>query len=215
MKATLCLIITLFQFITLNNMEVLAKSQELRKTNLVELIKLDPTIKLDIRYATKNNFLGRPVYNQSKAFLQKEVAEALVQINKEIKKDGYGLVIFDGYRPWSVTKIFWDETPIEKRKFVADPKTGSNHNRGCAVDLSLYDLKTGAEIKMPCKYDTFSEEAYPSYKGGTKEEQTNRNYLIKKMEEGPFKVHPNEWWHYDYKDCMDYPILDLSFEEIR
>ncbi len=205
--------------ILLFDMQSLAKTIEVKDktkpTELVEIVKLDSSLKLDVRYATKDNFLGRPVYKQPKIFLQKQVAESLVQINKELKKDGYGLIIFDGYRPWSVTKIFWDETPIEKRKFVADPKFGSNHNRGCAVDLSLYDLKTGKEIKMPCEYDTFSEKAYPSYMGGTEEENKNRDFLIEKMQEGPFTVHPNEWWHYDYKDCMLYPVLDVSFEEIK
>lgn len=112
-----------------------------RKPDLVELVKLDPTIKLDIRYATTNNFLGTPVYTQARAFLQRPAAEALVRANRELKAQGYGLIIHDGYRPWYVTKIFWDATPDDKKIFVANPATGSNHNRGCAVDLSLYDLK--------------------------------------------------------------------------
>ncbi len=189
-----------------------AKSTEHK---LIELKTIDPSLKLDIRYATKNNFLGRPVYKEAKAFLQEEVAEELVKINNSFKKDGYGILVFDGYRPWSITKIFWDETPIEKRKFVADPKKGSIHNRGCAVDLSLYDLKTGKEIKMPCEYDEFSERAYPSYSGGTKEESKMRDYLIHKMQESMlFSVHSNEWWHFDYRNCDKYPILDLSFDEL-
>ena len=183
--------------------------------NLIELGKLDSTLKLDIRYATKNNFLGYQVYKEAKAFLQEEVAHALINIDKEFKKDGFGLLIFDGYRPWSVTKIFWDETPVEKRKFVADPKKGSNHNRGSAVDLSLYDLKSGKEVKMTCGFDEFSERAYPSYTGGTTEERKIRDYLISKMEKsGLFKVNSYEWWHFDYIECEKYPILDLMFEEI-
>src|SRR5882757_3612856 len=114
-----------------------------RTPDLVELSKLDPTIKLDIRYATANNFLGRPVYKEARAFLQRPAAEALVRANKALRKKGYGLIIHDGYRPWSVTKIFWDATPDDKKIFVADPSQGSRHNRGCAVDLSLFDLKTG------------------------------------------------------------------------
>src|SRR3989338_744694 len=185
------------------------------KPLLIEITDLDPLIKLDIRYATKNNFLKRPVYKEARAFLQKEAAEAVVKISKDLNKEGYGLLVFDGYRPWSTTKIFWDETPAEKRNFVADPKVGSNHNRGCAVDLTLYELKSGKEIKMPCEYDTFSEEAFPSHAGSTKEEKANRDFLIKVMEkDGDFKVHPNEWWHYDYKDCNKYPVLNLTFDEI-
>ena len=208
------LIITVLLF----GMQALAKTKtaetNLRENELVELIKLDPTLKFDIRYATKNNFLKRVIYKEAKAFLQKPVAESLIRVNKNIQKDGYGLLIFDGYRPWSVTKLFWDTIEPGKRKFVADPKTGSIHNRGCAVDLTLYDLKTRKEIKMPCEYDTFSEEAYPTFNGATAEERKNRNFLIKQMKEEGFTVHPNEWWHYDHKDCNLYKILDLSFDEI-
>ena len=114
-----------------------------RRPELVELVKLDRTIKLDIRYATAHNFTGRPVYNEARAFLQKPAAQALVRVSKNLRRQGYGLVVFDGYRPWSVTKIFWDATPADKKEFVADPAKGSRHNRGCAVDLTLYDLKTG------------------------------------------------------------------------
>jgi D-alanyl-D-alanine dipeptidase len=112
-----------------------------RKPELVELVKLDPTIKLDIRYATTNNFLGTPVYTQARAFLQRPAAEALVRAHRELKAQGYGLIIHDGYRPWYVTEIFWEATPDDKKIFVANPAEGSKHNRGCAVDLSLYDLR--------------------------------------------------------------------------
>ena len=197
-------------------MNILAQDKTFTKTHeLIELIKLDPTLKLDIRYATKNNFLGHPVYKEAKAFLQKPVAEALVRVNNALQKEDYGLLVFDGYRPWSVTKIFWDEIEPSKRKFVADPKTGSNHNRGCAVDLSLYDLKSRKEVKMPCEFDTFNDCAYPTYTGGIKEERMHRDFLIKVMEKEGFKVHPHEWWHFDHKDCPKYPILDLIFDRIK
>ena len=195
-------------------MPVFAKENTIRTNELVEVIKLDSTLKLEIRYATKNNFLKRPVYKVAKAFLQRPVAEDLIKVSKELQKDGYGLLIFDGYRPWSVTKLFWDEIDPAKRKFVADPKTGSIHNRGCAVDLTLYDLKSGKEIKMPCEYDTFSDAAYPSYMGGTPEERSRRDFLTKVMENHNFKVHANEWWHFNHKDCDKYEILDIPIEEI-
>ncbi len=190
------------------------KEQSHRPNELVEIVTLDPTIKLDIRYATKNNFLKRAVYKLPKAYLQKPVAEALVKVNKEIKKSGYGLLVFDGYRPWSVTKIFWDEVDPLNRKFVADPKIGSIHNRGCAVDLTLYELKSEKEVKMPCEYDTFSEKASPSYMGAPKEESEKRDFLIGAMKKEDFTVHPNEWWHYDHKDCKLYSILDIPFEDL-
>ncbi len=120
-----------------------------RAPELVELIDVDPTFKLDIRYATPNNFVGRAVYAEARAFLQKPAAEALSRVNRRLRKQGYGVLVFDGYRPWSVTKLFWDATPEERRQFVADPAKGSRHNRGCAADVSLFDLKTGREVEMP------------------------------------------------------------------
>lgn len=184
------------------------------KPDLVELITLDPTIKLDVRYATTNNFLGTPVYTQGRAFLQRPAAEALVRANHELKALGFGLIIHDGYRPWYVTKIFWDATPDDKKIFVADPQAGSKHNRGCAVDLSLYDLKTGLEVAMPSGYDEMSERAYADYPGGTDEERARRALLKQAMEKQGFAVIPKEWWHFDYKDWKQYPILNVKFEDL-
>jgi D-alanyl-D-alanine dipeptidase len=184
------------------------------KPDLVELTTLDPTIKLDVRYATTNNFLGTPVYTQARAFLQRPAAEALVRANHELKALGYGLIIHDGYRPWYVTKIFWDATPDDKKIFVADPKDGSKHNRGCAVDLSLYDLKTGTEVQMPSGYDEMTERAYADYPGGTDEERARRLLLRQAMEKQGFAVIPKEWWHFDYKAWKQYPILNVKFEDL-
>jgi D-alanyl-D-alanine dipeptidase len=183
------------------------------KSDLVELVKLEPALRLDIRYATSNNFLGRPVYAEARAFLQRPAARALVRAARRLRRKGYGLVIFDGYRPWSVTKIFWDATPEEKRAFVADPRKGSRHNRGCAVDLTLFDLKTGQPVRMPTDYDDFSERAHPDYQGGTIEERRNRDLLRAAMEAEGFTVYENEWWHFDYRDWKRYAILNLSFRE--
>lgn len=183
------------------------------RPDLVEIVRLDPSLRLDIRYATANNFLGRPVYAEARAFLQRPAAEALRRANRRLRRRGYGLLIFDGYRPWSVTKIFWDATPEAKRAFVADPRLGSRHNRGCAVDLTLFDLKTGRPLPMPSDYDDFSERAHPSYQGGTIEERRNRELLRAVMESEGFTVYENEWWHFDYKGWKSYAILNLSFEE--
>ena len=185
-----------------------------RKPDLVELVKLDPTIKLDIRYATTNNFLGTPVYTQARAFLQRPAAEALLRAHHELKSRGYGLIIHDGYRPWYVTKIFWEATPDDKKIFVADPAKGSVHNRGCAVDLSLYDLKTGKEVKMPSGYDEMTERAFPDYAGGTEGERALREVLRHTMEAQGFTVNAKEWWHFDYKDWKQYPILNVRFEDL-
>ncbi|MCA1629531.1 MAG: M15 family metallopeptidase [Acidobacteria bacterium] len=185
-----------------------------RKPELVELIKVDKTIRLDVRYATANNFLGRPVYTEARAFLQKPAAKALARVSKRLRKEGYGLLVFDGYRPWSVTKIFWDATPADKKEFVADPAKGSRHNRGCAVDLTLYDLKTGTQVEMPGAYDEMTERSHVNYTGGTDEQRRLRDLLRREMEREGFQVYAPEWWHFDYKDWKEYPILNIPFSEI-
>jgi D-alanyl-D-alanine dipeptidase len=121
------------------------------------------------------------------------------------------VLVFDGYRPWSVTKLFWDVTPPAKREFVANPRQGSKHNRGCAVDMSLYDLANGREVEMPSAYDEMSPRAYPDYGGGTPELRARRDLLRAAMENEGFTVEPNEWWHFNYKDWRQYPILDIPF----
>ena len=169
------------------------------KADLVELVKLDPSLHLDIRYATANNFLGRPVYTEARAFLQRPAAEGLIRANQKLHEQGYGLLIFDGYRPWAVTKIFWDATPADKKIFVADPKTGSRHNRGCAVDLSMFDLKTGKEVEMTGAYDEMTDRSSIKYTGGTEDQRKRRDLLRSAMESEGFAVYEPEWWHYDYK----------------
>lgn len=186
-----------------------------RTPDLVELIKLDPTIRLDIRYATKNNFLGEKVYKERRAFLQRPAAEALVRANQKLRAQGYGLAVFDGYRPWSVTKIFWDATPEDRKIFVADPSKGSRHNRGCAVDLSLFDLRSGEIVKMPSEYDEMTERAHINYECATPEAKRLRELLHATMAAEGFAVYEPEWWHYDYKDWKEYPIMNVQFSKIR
>lgn len=186
-----------------------------RKPELVELIKLDSTIKLDIRYATTNNFLSTPMYSQARAFLQRPAAEALVRVSRALHAQGYGLLVHDAYRPWYVTRMFWDATPDDKKIFVANPADGSRHNRGCAVDLTLYNLKTGAAVKMPSGYDEMSPRAYANYPGGTPQERERRDLLRRAMEKEGFTVYPQEWWHFDYKDWNKYPIMNVRFEDLN
>lgn len=219
MKIKLLLLVVLFQFAPL---AIRAQTQTPpkvaganRKADLVELSTLDKTIKLDIRYATANNFVGRPVYSEPRAFLQKPVAEAVLRVHRKLKKQNLGLVIFDGYRPWSVTKLFWDVTSGDERSFVADPAKGSKHNRGATIDLSLYDLKTGKLVEMPSGYDEFSTRAYPSYTGGTAEQTKMRDLLRNAMEAEDFAVNNYEWWHFDYKDWEQYQIYDIPFSAVR
>jgi serine beta-lactamase-like protein LACTB len=185
-----------------------------RESDLVELVKLDPTIKLDVRYASTDNFLSTPFYRSAKAFMQKPAAQALVRVHRGLMKQGYGLMVFDGYRPWSVTKMFWDATPANLKIFVADPKQGSRHNRGCAVDLTLYDRKTGKAVEMVGGYDEMSDRSWPGYLGGTALGRYHRDLLRRAMEAEGFTVYEAEWWHFDYKDWRKYPIGNRTFEEI-
>jgi D-alanyl-D-alanine dipeptidase len=191
-----------------------AERGQFRKPELVELVTHDPTIKLDIRYAGANNFLGARMYSEARAFLQRPAAEALVRVHHRLKPMGYGLIIHDGYRPWYVTKMFWEATPADKHEFVADPKEGSRHNRGCAVDLSLYDRKTGRELEMPSGYDEMTERSHTDYPGGTEQQRRRRDLLAAAMMAEGFFVYPQEWWHFDYKDWKEYPILNVPFEEL-
>ncbi len=186
-----------------------------KPSDLIEIVKLDSSIHLDIKYATSDNFLKQPVYKEARAFLQRDAAIALLQAHVELKKSGYGLLLFDGYRPWAVTKLFWDKTSKANKKFVADPKEGSKHNRGCAIDLSVYELKTGKPVKMPGEYDEMSERSYPDYSGGSEAERQVRDLLRQKMEEQGFKVYDFEWWHFDYKDWKSYRIGNIPFSEIK
>lgn len=183
---------------------------DFRKPDLVELTSLDPTIKLDIRYATTNNFMRTVFYPQARAFMQRPAAEAVVRAHRKLKAMGYGLLIHDAYRPWYVTKMFWDGTPPDKRIFVADPSQGSRHNRGCAVDLTLYDLKTGKPAEMVGQYDEMSERSYPDYPGGTGLARWDRALLRRVMENEGFTVYEVEWWHFDFKDWPKYPILNVA-----
>lgn len=185
-----------------------------RTSDLVEVATLDPTIRLDVKYATKDNFAKRAVYEEARIFLQRPAAEALVRAHRALKPKGYGLLLFDGYRPWSVTKVFWDLTPPKDRIYVADPAKGSRHNRGCAIDLTLYDLVTGKAVEMPSEYDEGSPRSWVTFDGGDRKARELRDLLASALEREGFHVYPWEWWHHDYKDWADYPIGNIPFTAI-
>ncbi|NCB78261.1 MAG: D-alanyl-D-alanine dipeptidase [Negativicutes bacterium] len=184
------------------------------KPDLVELKNMDASLQLDIRYATDNNFMGMPLYEEGRAFLQRPAAEALVRVNQALKKYGYGLIIYDAYRPWYVTKMFWDATPEAQKVFVADPAKGSRHNRGGAVDIGLYSRKTGQSVDMGSGYDEFSLRAFSWYPGGNSVQRERRELLRLLMAGEGFAVYPEEWWHFDYAAWRSYPLLNVPFHEL-
>jgi D-alanyl-D-alanine dipeptidase len=183
-----------------------------RRPDLVEVTALDPGIRLDLRYATSDNLTGSPLYPVPRAFLQRPVAKALVRAHRRLARAGLGIVVWDAYRPWSVTKRLWDAAPAEKRQpqFVADPSVGSKHNRGCAVDVTLFDRQTGREASMPSAYDEFTERARADYPGGDPESRRRRDLLRAAMAKEGFSVNDAEWWHFNHASCGKYPILNLD-----
>jgi D-alanyl-D-alanine dipeptidase len=188
-----------------------AETGEFLPSDLVDVRSLDKSVALDVRYASKANFLATPVYGKAEVKLQRKAAEALVRAHRALKPAGYGLMLHDGYRPWFVTWVFWNVTPEASREFVADPAKGSKHNRGCAIDLTLFDLKTKRAVEMPGLYDEMSPRSYPDYGGGTSRQRALRDLLKNTMEHEGFSVYEAEWWHFDYKDWPRYAISNESW----
>ena len=180
---------------------------------LIDLKKLDNNFKLDIRYASTNNFMRSQFYENEKAFFNSNAADRLIDAKNELKELGYGIIIYDAYRPWFITKMFWEGPPENLKHFVANPENGSSHNKGCAIDIGLYDIKTGESIVMISGYDEFTERAYPNYMGGSKKQRDIRDMLIQVMERNDFTVYEYEWWHFNYNGC-DSGIMNYSFEEL-
>jgi CubicO group peptidase (beta-lactamase class C family)/D-alanyl-D-alanine dipeptidase len=192
-----------------------AESGSFRAPELVDLATLDTTIRFDIRYATTNNFLGSVFYSTAHAFLQRPAAEAMLRAHQRLHAMGYGLLIHDGYRPWYVTKTFWDATPPAQRWMVANPANGSRHNRGCAVDLTIYDVRTGKALDMGGTYDEATERSFPDYPVTNDLQRWRRELLRRVMEEEGFTRNFDEWWHFDYKDWRQYPILNQAFADLK
>ncbi|MDN3550977.1 M15 family metallopeptidase [Mucilaginibacter aquaedulcis] len=177
---------------------------------LVEIKRYIPQIILDIRYATNNNFMHRRMYQQARAFARLPVVKALQQVEADLQTRGLGLKIYDAYRPYSVTVKFYEMT--SDTNFVANPRLGSKHNRGCAIDLSLIDLKTGKELDMPTGFDSFSRKAAANYPDVSPAQLNNRELLKTIMQAHGFKVLNTEWWHYDFNGWTGYELLDIPFQ---
>ena len=179
---------------------------------LIEIKKAIPDIRLDIRYATRNNFMQQVMYKQARAFARKPVVEALKKIQKELKLKGYGLKIFDGYRPYAITIAFYQKA--SDKNFVANPAKGSKHNRGCAIDLTIVNLKTGKDVAMATPYDSFLPAAAANYEPVSNEVRKNRQFLINAMKKHNMNVLDNEWWHYDFSGWQGYELMDIPFEKL-
>lgn len=179
---------------------------------LIDLEKFVPGLVLDIRYATTNNFTGEKIYNMAKAYARKPVAESLRKIQGDLKQQGLGIKIFDAYRPYKATVKFYEV--YHDTTYVASPYRGSRHNRGCALDLTIVNLKTGEELPMPTGFDSFKKEAWPSTPVRDPVIRKNRELLIQAMQKHGFRVNSSEWWHFDFIGWQKFEVLDIDFEEL-
>ncbi len=179
---------------------------------LVDLSAFIPGVVLDIRYATTNNFTGSKVYDEARAFARRPVALALLDAQREFNDRGLGIKIYDAYRPYRATVRFYEIS--HDTTYVASPYVGSRHNRGCAIDMTIINQKTGEELKMPTEYDSFTKEAWPSTPAIDMEAGENRKLLIEIMERHGFKVNTSEWWHFDFIGWKKYSVMDVSFAEL-
>lgn len=180
---------------------------------LVNLEKFIPGMVLDIRYATKNNFTGEQIYNIPRAYARRPVAEALKRAQQDFAHHGVGIKIFDAYRPYRATVKFYEV--YRDTTYVASPYKGSRHNRGCAVDMTLVNLKTGEELKMPTAFDAFTRDAWPYTSVRDPLVRKNRDLLISIMHKHGFKVNASEWWHFDFIGWEKFEVLDIAFEELE
>jgi zinc D-Ala-D-Ala dipeptidase len=183
------------------------------REELVDVQQTIPGIVLDIRYATTNNFTGQQLYPFSKCYLRRAPAEKLRAAQAELATLGCGLKIFDGYRPLSVQRKMWEVFP--QPGYVADPKKGSRHNRGAAVDVTLIRLADGTELPMPTPYDDFTERAHRNFADLPEDAIRNRELLDQVLTKHGFVGLPTEWWHFDDSDWRKYPLLDITVPPAR
>ncbi|HVG16408.1 MAG TPA: M15 family metallopeptidase, partial [Chitinophagaceae bacterium] len=179
---------------------------------LVNVKRFVPSIILDIKYATTDNFMKEAMYKSAEAFLSRPAVRSLKRVEEELNKMGYGLKIYDAYRPYSVTVAFYEK--VKDTAYVASAYRGSRHNRGCAVDLTLIDLGTGKELLMPTAFDDFSPKAASDYHDLTPEAIRNRELLQRVMTSNGFAIYANEWWHFDYSGWRNHPLMDISFRQL-
>lgn len=177
---------------------------------LVLLKKYVPSIKLDIKYATSQNIFYQKLYPKAGAYVRLPVAKSLAKVQEELKQKGLSLKIYDAYRPYSVSVQMFEMLP--DTLYMGLPWTGSKHNRGIALDLTLVNLKTGKELKMPTPFDALVYASHPEFPLVSDEAKQNRELLKDVMKRHGFVVDPMEWWHFNYKSNTNYEILDLPFK---
>lgn len=180
---------------------------------LIDLERFIPGLFIDVRYACENNFAKTKFYESPKIFLRLPAAVALQKIQKELLQQNLSLKIFDAYRPYSVTEKMWEF--VHDARYAADPKTGSRHNRACAVDVTLVDLRTKTELEMPTPYDDFTEKAHHDYNDLSEYVLMNRELLKTMMTKYGFEILDSEWWHYDFSSWKNYELLDIPFEALE
>jgi len=171
-----------------------------------------PGIRIDVRYATTNNFMHEKLYPVAKVYLRAPAARALAGVQRDLAAEHLGLKVFDGYRPYSITEKMWE--PIKNPDFVADPAKGSRHNRGAAVDLTIVDLESGEEIAMPTPFDAFTPKASASYADLPPNVIANRAKLHDAMVRHGFDQLPSEWWHFDFRGWERFPIMNVPLEAL-
>lgn len=205
-KILSCLLLSLFVCLSMPGQEVCT---DVATARLVDVSKLDRSLSIDLRYATANNFTGRQIYPLACCLLVEPAALALVRVNASLRQQGLVLKIWDAYRPHSYQKILWQIVPDDR--YVADPRKGSRHNRGCAVDVTLCELATGKELQMPTPFDDFSPQAHRQATGGSPQARHNSEVLENAMAEQGFVGLLDEWWHFDYQGWRQHPLLDIPF----
>jgi D-alanyl-D-alanine dipeptidase len=182
--------------------------------SLVQITDVIPSVQLDLRYATTNNITGRILYPEARAFLVPDAVAALVRVQTELATRGFGLMVWDAYRPLSVSHALWNTTPEDQKQYVADPKKGSDHNKGAAGDVTLFDIASGQQVQMPTDFDDFSEHASPDFNEPDAERHKNRDLLRTAMESHGYIVNEHEWWHFRWHESARYPVLDTPIEEL-
>ncbi len=199
----------------INSTKILQKEIGEDSTNkMIDIKKFIPSIRLDLKYATVDNFMHQKLYPPTQTtFLRKPAAENLKKIVNELKKQNLSLKIFDAYRPYSVTEQMWEK--VKDDRYAADPSKGSGHNRGAAVDLTLIDLTTGKELPMGTGFDNFSDTAHPDFTALPAEILRNRNLLKAIMERYGFKQLSTEWWHFYLPNSSSFELLDIPFTDLK